>query len=348
MKFASDNWAGVPDAISAAISAAGSGFAPAYGGDELTQRVTRRFSEVFERDVEVFFTATGTASNSLALAAIGRPGGQILCSTDAHIENDEWGATEFQSGGVKLATVATEAGKIVPAGLEAALARYPEGNRHGPLLGLSLTNATECGTVYTPDEVAALAAPLKARGLPVHCDGARFANAVAATGAPPAELTWKAGVDFMSFGGTKNGCWAAEAIVVFTPGVLNDLAARRQRAGHTFSKSRFVAAQFEAYLRDGSWLNWAGHANAMSEKLRVGLRASNRARLGWESTANEVFPIISRAALARIREAGGFCHEWPVDGLPEASRPGPDEALVRLVTSWATSEAEVERFLSML
>lgn len=348
MKFASDNWAGVPDEISAAIARAGSGFAPAYGGDDLTARVAERFCEVFERHVDVFFTATGTASNSLALAAIGRPGGQILCSTEAHIENDEWGATEFQSGGLKLATVATDAGKILPEGLAAALARYPEGNRHGPLLGLSLTNATECGTVYSPGEVAALAAPFKERGLAVHCDGARFANAVAATGATPAELTWKSGVDFMSFGGTKNGCWAAEAILVFTPGLLHDLAARRQRAGHTFSKSRFVAAQFEAYLENGNWLGWASHANRMSEKLRVGLRMGNSARLAWESTANEVFPIISRKALADIRAAGGFCHEWPTDALPPDARPGPDETLVRLVTSWATTEADVAQFLAHL
>lgn len=348
MRFASDNWAGVPDEISAAIARAGTGFAPAYGNDPLTARVTERFCEVFERKVEVLFTATGTASNSLALAAIGRPGGQILCSTEAHIENDEWGATEFQSGGVKLATVANAAGKIRPDGLAAALARYPEGNRHGPLLGLSLTNATECGTVYAPAEIAALTAPLKARGLPVHCDGARFANAVAATGASPAELTWKSGVDFMSFGGTKNGCWAAEAIVIFTPGVLHDVAARRQRAGHTFSKSRFVAAQFEVYLENGNWLHWARHANLMSDRLRAGLRASNSVRLAWESSANEVFPIISRAALANIRAAGGFCHEWPADALHPDARPGPDETLVRLVTSWATSDADVEEFLALV
>jgi threonine aldolase len=348
MKFASDNWAGVPDAISAAIANAGAGFAPAYGGDELTQRVTERFSELFERDVEVFFTATGTASNSLALAAAGRPGGLILCSSEAHIDNSEWGATEFQSGGVKLITMPTRDGKILPEGLAATLARFPDGNRYGRVVALSLTNATECGTVYSAAEVAALAAPLKARGVPVHCDGARFANAVAATGATPAELTWKSGVDFMSFGGTKNGCWAAEAIISFTPGVLHDLEARRQRAGHTMSKARFIAAQFEAYLENGNWLSWARHANAMSEKLRIGLRASNSARLAWESTANEVFPIISRAALANIRAAGGFCHEWPADALPLDARPGPDETLVRLVTTWATSETGVEQFLALV
>lgn len=162
----------------------------------------------------------------------------------------------------------------------------------------------------------------------------------------PAEITWKAGVDFLSFGATKNGCWAAEAIVVFTPGMLPDMEQRRQRAGHTFSKARFVAAQFEGYLSDGNWLRRAAHANAMAERLRVGLRASSVARLGWESRINEVFAVISKAALARLRAAGGAAHEWPVEALAE--RPGADETLVRLVTSWVTTADEVEGFLGVL
>jgi threonine aldolase len=169
---------------------------------------------------------------------------------------------------------------------------------------------------------------------------------VAATGASPAELTWKAGVDFLSFGGTKNGCWAAEAIVVFSPGKLSGLAARRQRAGHTFSKSRFVAAQFEAYLTEGNWLRWAGAANARAGELRSGLRASGKARLGWESEANEVFAVLPKAAIARVRAAGGTLYEWPAEAM--GGQLGADEDLVRLVTSWATRADEVERFLGMI
>lgn len=345
MNFASDNWAGATPEVMAAVTRHNQGFAPAYGGDPLSVAVTQRFSELFERDVEVWFTATGTASNALGLAALGQPGGLVFCGEDAHVHTDESGALEFQSGGMKLVPVSSPLGLIDAAAFGAALARYPDGGRSVPV-ALSLTNATEWGTVYSVAEVTALAQIAGARGLGVHMDGARFGNAVAALGVTPAELTWKAGVDFLSFGATKNGCWAAEAIVVFTPGLLPHMEQRRQRAGHTFSKARFVAAQFEGYLEAGNWLRWAGHANAMAERLRAGLRASPVARLGWESSINEVFAVISKPALARLWAGGGAAHEWSTEVLAEPA--GPDETLVRLVTSWTTTEDEVERFLGLL
>jgi threonine aldolase len=209
-------------------------------------------------------------------------------------------------------------------------------------VALTLTNATECGTVYAPDAIGALAALAKARSMAVHIDGARFANAVAATGATPAALTWKAGADLMSFGGTKNGCLGAEAIIVFEPGRFPDLRTIRQRAGHVVSKARFVAAQFEGYLEDGGWLKTAAHANAMAARLSAGLRGSTAARLAWDSEANEVFPILPKSTIVRLREAGAMLYEWPVDGAD------PDEDCVRLVTSFATTEAEVDRFVSLL
>ncbi|WP_417310511.1 threonine aldolase family protein [Devosia sp.] len=344
MNFASDNWAGATPEVMAALGRHNEGFAPGYGSDALTEKVRGMFCEVFERDVEVWFTPTGTASNALGLSAVSRPGGMVLCSAEAHIHNDEWGATEYASGGMKLMPMAHRDGLVLGDALEAMLARYPEGNRLGQLVALSLTNATELGTVYGPDALAALTAPARARGLAVHLDGARFANAVAASGATPAELTWRAGVDFMSFGGTKNGCWAAEAVVVFAPEKLHDVMARRQRAGHTFSKARFVAAQFEAYLSDGNWLAWAGHANAMAERLRAGLRQRETARLGWDNTANEVFAVISAEALDAVRAAGGTAHEWP----SETVTPAAGEVLVRLVTSWATTPEDVDRFLKLV
>lgn len=344
MNFASDNWAGATAEVMAALTRCNDGFAPGYGNDALTRRVTERFSEVFEREVEVWFTATGTASNSIGLAALSRPGGIVFCSADAHIHMDEWGATEFQSGGMKLVTAAADDGKIAPESLAALLAKYPAGNRFGTPVAFSLTNATELGTVYTPDEVAALAGQAGAAGLAVHVDGARFGNAVAALGTRPADLTWRAGVDLMSFGGTKNGCWAAEAVIVFSPDRVQDLAARRQRAGHTFSKSRFVAAQFEAYLEADNWLRWAGHANAMADRLRQGLRQHPTARLGWESTANEVFAVLPVDSIAAVRAAGGSLYEW--ESL--AVDAGPGRQLVRLVTSWATTEANVDAFLAAL
>lgn len=341
MNFASDNWAGATPEVMAAVTRHNEGFSPAYGDDPLSAAVTRRFSELFEREVEVWFTATGTASNSLGLAGLSRPGGVVFCSEDAHVHTDESGAMEFQSGGMKLVPVHSPLGLVDAGALAAALQRHPAGGRSVPV-ALTLTNASEWGTVYPVAQVAELARIARGRGAAVHMDGARFGNAVAALGVTPAELSWKAGVDFLSFGATKNGCWAAEAIVVFTPGLLPDMEQRRQRAGHTFSKARFVAAQFEGHLEDGNWLRRAAHANAMAERLRVGLRGSKSARLGWESQINEVFAVIPKAALARLRAAGGAAHEWPGEGL------AADEVLVRLVTSWATTGDEVEGFLGLV
>lgn len=344
MDFASDNWAGATPEVMAALARANDGAAPAYGGDALTKRVTGLFAELFETDVEVWFTATGTASNSLGLAALSRPGGVVFCARDAHIQSDESGATEFQSGGMKLIDVTSPLGKVDAGALAAALQRNPPGGRALPV-ALSLTNATEWGTVYSVAEVTELAGVARGGGLAVHMDGARFGNAVAALGVTPAEITWKAGVDFLSFGGTKNGCWAAEAIVCFKPGLFADMEQRRQRAGHTFSKARFVAAQFEAYLSHGNWLRWARAANARAEQLRAGLRRNGPARLAWENSANEVFAVLPKAAIARVREAGGSLYEWPAEGTGVVV--SAEEDIVRLVTSWATGEAEVARFLEL-
>ena len=341
MNFASDNWAGALPSVLEAMARHNDGVAPAYGNDGVTAVVTRRFAEIFERDVQVHFVATGTAANSLSMVALSRPGGLVFCSADAHLHNDEYGATEFLTG-MKLVTVAAEAGQLSAAALETALTAYPADGRTGPATVLTLTNATECGTTYTPDEVAALADLARARDMAVHLDGARFANAVAATGASPADLTWKAGVEVMSFGATKSGAIGAEAIIVFSPDRERDLQLIRQRAGHVVSKARFVAAQFEGYFADDAWLTAARHANAMAARLATGLSRSNTARLAWESTANEVFPILTKAMIAKLRAAGASLYEWPAPGV------GADEDCVRLVTSFATSEAEVDRFLSII
>lgn len=348
VQFASDNWAGATPEVMASLNGANQGFAPAYGNDPLTAAVTGRLSEVFERDVDVWFVATGTAANSIGLASLSRPGGLVLCSREAHINVDEWGATEFQSGGMKLVTMPETAGKIAPEVLAEELQRYPAGGRFGAPVALSLTNATELGTVYTPAEVTTLAKLAHDAGLAVHMDGARFGNAVAALDASPAEITWRAGVDLMSFGGTKNGCLAAEAIVVFSPDKLQDLGARRQRAGHTFSKSRYIAAQFEGYLAEGKWLERAHHANAMADRLRKGIASSATDRLAWDSTANEIFAVLPKTTIQRLRDAGASFHEWPASSAAPERRPAPNEDLVRLVTSWATAPEEVERFLALL
>jgi threonine aldolase len=340
VNFASDNWAGALPSVIDAVARHNGGYAQAYGGDEVTVSVTRTFSEIFERDVEAHFVATGTAANSLSMLSLARPGGYVLCSEVAHLHTDDYGATEFLTG-MKLQPVVTTAGKMTPDAIPVAITQASAGHG-GPLVALTLTNATECGTTYSAAEVAALAAPAKDRGMAVHIDGARFANAVAATGASPAALTWKAGVDLMSFGGTKNGCMGAEAIVVFNRDVARDLQVIRQRAGHVMSKARFVAAQFEGYFADGAWLAAAGHAHLMAGRLTTGLKASNGARLAWESTANEVFPILPKATIARLRDNGAMLYEWP------AARVGAGEDCVRLVTSFETTADDVDRFLALL
>ncbi len=340
MNFASDNWAGALPSVIEAVTRHNGGFARAYGGDEVTAAVTRTFREIFETDLDIHFVATGTAANSLSMTALTRPGGVVFCSSEAHLHNDEYNATEFLTG-MKLWPVAAPAGKMTPDTLNAAIAKLASG-RFGPPTALTLTNATECGTTYSSAEVGALAAIAKASGMAVHVDGARFGNAVAATRESPAALTWKAGVDIMSFGATKNGAMGAEAILVFNRERAADVQLIRQRAGHVVSKARFVAAQFEGYFAGGAWLAAAGHANLMAARLSAGIEKSNKARLAWTSTANEIFPVIAKAEVPRLREAGAMFYEWPAEGL------AANEECLRLVTSFETTADDVDGFLALL
>lgn len=343
MIFASDNWAGVHPAVSAALSETAGGFDSAYGSGAWDSRVSALFNLIFERDVAVFFVATGTAANALALASAARPGGVIFSSTEAHILTDEAGGPEFMSGGNRVRGVSGPPGKINPAALKAAMAHFDGGPVHyGQPAAVSVTQATEMGTVYSRDEIAALAEIAHARSLPLHMDGARFANGLAALGCTPAEMTWKSGVDMLSFGGTKNGCWCAEAVLFFDPAKAKEFPFMRMRAGQLFSKSRFVGAQFEAYLTDDLWLNSARHANAMARQLADALTASGSARLPWRPDANEVFPIMSTATAKRLKNAGAVFYEWD---LPEGfdSELDEDERMHRFVTSFATTEADIAR-----
>lgn len=349
MNFASDNWAGATDAVMEAVRRHNGGIAAAYGNDDVTRAVAAQFADIFEREVEVHFVATGTAANALSLAALSRPGGLVFCSADAHVDNDEWGATEFLSGGMKLVALPTMAGRIAVDGFGAALRHYPLGGRFGTPVALTLTHATELGTAYAVEMVRELAGMAHAAGLAVHMDGARFANGLVATNANPAEMTWKAGVDVMSFGGTKNGCLGAEAIVIFSPErVPGELAVLRQRTGHVVSKARFIAAQFEGYFADDGWLTTARHANAMAARLADGLVAKGVGRLAWRPDGNEVFAILPDAAIARAWAAGARLYEWGPECLSEADRPTAGESLVRLVTSFLTGVDEVDGFVGAL
>ncbi|MCC7345955.1 MAG: low specificity L-threonine aldolase [Variibacter sp.] len=346
MQFASDNAAGVAPAILDAIVRANAGHALGYGNDALSKAVERRLCDLFERGVAAFLVPTGTAANALAIAHLAPPWGAVMCHAQSHSATDEAGAPEFFGGGLKLVGLPGEGGKITPEALTAALARG-RGAPHSVLPAvLSVTQATEAGAVYSNAEVAALADAAHARGLAVHMDGARFANAVARLGCTPAEASWKSGVDVLSFGATKGGAMAAEAVIFFDPAKAAGMPSRRKRGGHLVSKHRFVAAQFEAYLRDDLWLQLARHANAMATALAQTLTQAGLPPV-WPVEANEVFVPISRAADARLKAAGAAYYHWPAHDLPAARALAPDHILIRMVTSFATTPAEVDAFVRL-
>ena len=348
MIFASDNWSGAHPAVNAALARHSEGMASAYGSSDLDKAVEKRFDEIFEREVAVFFVGTGTAANSLALASVNRPGGVVLCHREAHIVEDECGAPEFFTHGARMAPVDGPNGLIDPANLKREIARFKPGHVHaGQPMAVSISQPGEAGTLYSADEIETIAQIAHERGLTLHMDGARFANGLVATGLSPAEMTWKRGVDILSFGATKNGCWCAEAIVVFDPQKASQFPYIRKRGAQLFSKTRFVAAQFMAYFEAGLWLDMAGHSNRMADRLRAALSASNAAREAWPTQSNEVFAILPRDLDTRMRAEGAIFYEWtPPHSMPDLVAEG--ETLVRLVTSWSTQEEDVERFAGFL
>jgi threonine aldolase len=348
MNFASDNWAGAHPAIAQRLLEVTAGFSAPYGASALDRKIEQRFNELFEREVAVYFVSTGTAANSLALAAVNRPGGVSFCHREAHMLEDECGAPEFFTHGARLAPVDGTNGKIDPHNLKAEIERFPPNFVHaGQPMAISITQATEIGTLYQPNEIAAIAEIAQAYGLPLHMDGARFANALVALELTPAEMTWKRGVDIVSFGATKNGCWCAEALVFMSPELSKDLPFIRKRAAQLFSKSRFIAGQFDAYLHDELWLDLARYANAMAERLRNGIVNSRHTRLAWQAEANEVFAILDKAHADHLQGKGAVFYQWN----PPRAKPGllnQNEVLVRLVTSFATEADQVDRFVELL
>jgi threonine aldolase len=348
MFFASDNWAGAHPKIAERLLKESSGFASAYGASELDKRIEARFCEIFERDVAVFFVATGTAANSLSLASVQRPGGVTFCHSEAHVIEDECGAPEFFSNSSRLVAVEGSSGRIDAATLSTKVARFPQDAvHHGRATAVTITQATEIGTVYSLAEIDAISAICRANCMPLHMDGARFANALVALDVTPAEMTWKRGVDILSFGGTKNGCWCAEAIVLFDPERANEMHFMRKRAAQLFSKSRFIAAQFDGYFEGGLWLDLARHANRMADRLRAGIEGAREAGLAWPTASNEVFAIIKKSAARIAEDKGAKFYEWPVSET-QPNLIGPDEALIRLVTSFATTDADIDAFLACL
>lgn len=348
MFFASDNTSGVPAQILEGLSRANDDFVAGYGNDPVNLALRDRIRALFDApEAEVFLVATGSAANALAIASYCPPWGAVFCHELAHINVDECGAPEFFSNGAKLVPVAGAQAKLTPQALEQALTRAGKGGVHQvqPAL-VSLTNLSECGTRYTVDELRAVCAVAHAHGLPVHLDGARFANALVAEGCSPAEYSWQAGVDVLSLGGTKNGLMGVEAVVMFDPAQAWEFQLRRKRGGHLLSKNRYLAAQMLAWLDDDLWLALARHANQMAAQLQDGLNQHKDARILFERGGNMLFVDLPRSCHRALQNAGAKYYLWP----DHASLDGPPDMAVtgRLVTSWCTTDAHIKEFLRIL
>lgn len=337
MSFASDNAAPAHPAMLAALAAANEGVMASYGADEWTQRAERLICETFETECAVFLLATGTAANALSLAALTPPWGAVFAHAHSHVVEDEAGAPEFYTAGARLLTLPGDHARIAPETLAREAGKYSRDWVHGAQpFAVTITQSSEAGTCYAPEDIAEIARICRAHGLKLHMDGARFANACAALKKSPAELTWRAGVDVLSFGATKNGAFACEAIVAFDPDAAAQLPHLRKRAGHLFSKHRWLGAQMCAYLSDGLWLSLAAHANGIAAHLGEGLRAGGL-RLLHPVEANEVFVALPATARAALEGADIGFHTWEADG-PDA---------VRLVAAWSSTRDEADRVIAL-
>lgn len=339
LNFASDNLAGASPEITQALTEAARSRALPYGNDDYSARLKAAFCDLFECNLEVFLTTSGTTANALALASIASNYGAIYCSDVSHINTDECGAPEFFTGGAKLFGLQSKKGKITPHALEQALRITPQGNPHRTQpAALSLTQSSELGTLYKLDELHELAEQTRKAGIPLHMDGARFANALVALGCSPAEMTWKTGVDVLSFGGTKNGCFAAEAILFFKKDLSTQSIFRQKRAGQLTSKMRFIAAQFLAYLENDLWLQNARHANALMQRLAPSFKKNPDCELVFPIEANMAFvrmPEDLHKRLARQRCGALFVSDPQIEAY-------------RFVTAFDQSFEDVERAASIL
>ncbi|MCA0871574.1 low specificity L-threonine aldolase [Seohaeicola saemankumensis] len=344
MFFASDNSGPVHPQVMDALTEANKGFTMAYGADTLMDEVRARLREVFEApDAAIYLVATGTAANSLALATMCQPYETVFCSPTAHIHEDECNAPEFYSGGAKL-TLVPGSDKMTPDALRGAISGEETRGVHGPQRGpVSITQVTERGSVYSLDELNALTATAREFNLKVHLDGARFANAMVALGCTPAEMSWKSGVDVLSFGGTKNGLMGAEAVIFFDPEKAWEFELRRKRGAHLFSKHRYLSAQMAGYLRNDLWIETARQANANCSRLADGLREAG-AQFMYEPDANMIFAALPRRTHRVLHDAGAVYHLW--DGSLDGD--DPDEMIgARFVCDWSITEQMIDGFVDL-
>lgn len=349
MYFGSDNQTGASEQVFSVLQQANQGVTAAYGEDEWSKQAIADIQKLFDCDAEVFLVSTGTAANSLALACMSAPWDSVVCHGQAHIINDELTAPEFFTGGARLVGLDTRLAKLTAESLQNYLAQGAAHPPHNAVPSvLSLTQLNESGQVYSVDEVTELCQIAHNHGLIVHMDGARFANALVALQCSPADLTWKAGVDVLCLGATKNGALSAEAVVFFNKSLAKNFVAQRKRSGHLISKSRWLGAQFVGWLQNNHWLALASHANRMAAKLAEALRQHNHCTVAWPVKGNELFVVMPKETITALRAQGAVFYEWPRTFLPEDFQLENTSDVVRLVTSFRTTEEEVEQFIRQL
>ncbi len=333
--FASDNYSGICPEVWEALSKSNEGHVPSYGDDHWTERASNRIREVFERECEVFFVFNGTAANSLSLASLCQSYHSILCHQSAHVETDECGAPEFFSNGTKLLLLSGADGKIDPASIEPMVKRRLDIHYPKPKV-VSVTQATEVGTVYTPTELGAIGEVARRLGLSLHMDGARFANAVSSLGVSPRQITWEVGVDVLCFGGTKNGAPVGDAVVFFNKELAFEFDYRCKQAGQLASKMRFLAAPWVGMLEGGAWLKRAAHANAMAALLQSKVETIPGVRLLFPREANSIFLELPKDVIAALHGRGWRFYTFIGEGG------------CRFMGTWDTQESDVEALASDL
>ena len=336
IKFASDNVAGACPEVLDAVIKANEGDSTPYGNDQISTELQDKFSEIFEKEVIVFPTASGTAANALALSTMTPSFGNIYCHKLSHINTDECGAPEFYTGGGKLVTLQGVKGKITANELDESITGAGIVHHTQPS-SVSITQVCETGEVYQLDEIKKISDVTHKHNLNMHMDGARFANALVSLDCSPAEMTWKSGIDVLSFGATKNGCIAAEAIIFFKKDLVGNVAFLMKRAGHLLSKMRFVSAQLDAYITNEVWLRNAKHANAMGKKLSQGLDQNKNIELAYPTDGNEIFVKIPKDIIDQLNSEGYTINDDEWDGKA-----------VRLVTAWNTNLSDIETFLNFI
>lgn len=346
MNFASDNAGPMHPAVIDGLVRANDGYHMPYGADAIMDRVRAQVREIFEApEAAVYLVSTGTAANALALSCFANPYDAIFCHRTAHVEDDECGAPEFFASGAKLKLVDGEAGRMTPDALRAAMTATGQSVHNVQRGPVSITQATEVGTIYTCAQISELSAVATEFGSKVHLDGARFANALVALNASPADMTWRAGIDAVSFGGTKNGCGMVEAVVFFDPEHAWEFELRRKRGAHLFSKHRYLSGQMDGYLADGLWLDLARKANTACARLANGLRDIG-AEMKDEPQANMIFATLPRAAHRRAMEGGAQYYLMSEDNSLEGDDTTP--ILCRLVCDWSKTDTDIDRLVALL